>query len=334
MQSVYLNIGSNKGDRRENIDRAVALIIERLGAEARVRISPEIHSAPEGYASDAEFINVGVAIDYDDALPFTPVDILHTTQGIEHDIAPDSPHRNADGTYRDRVVDIDIIAIDGITMDSAELTLPHPRAEARRFVMQPMAFLCPGWHPRAPQNRSADHLKKSIAEMGRDSVAAFKTKRKMPVTVVLDNIRSLNNVGSVFRTSDAFRVERIVLCGITATPPAPEIHKTALGAENSVDWCHYTDTAEAVSALRAQGYTIIALEQVHGSINLDEYDVDTSRRYAIIVGNEVSGVDQRVVNMADVCLEIPQEGTKHSLNVAVSTAIAIWHFFAKLHNKL
>lgn len=330
MQSVYLNIGSNKGDRRKNIDLAVALIVERLGAEARVRVSPEVHSAPEGYASDAEFINVGVALDYEGPLPFTPIEILRTTQGIEHDIAPDSPHRNADGTYRDRVVDIDIIAIDGITMESDELTLPHPRAEARRFVMQPMAFLAPEWHPRAPQSHTAAHRKKSIAEMGRDSVAAFKTKRKIPVTVVLDNVRSLNNVGSVFRTSDAFRVERIVLCGITATPPAPEIHKTALGAEDSVDWVHYDDTAKAVSALRAEGYTIAALEQVHGSVSLDCYEIDPARRYAIIAGNEVSGVDQRIVDMADVCLEIPQEGTKHSLNVAVSTAIAIWHFFSGL----
>lgn len=180
MQSIYLNIGSNKGDRQSNIDRAVALVAKFLGRDGVVRTSPVVHSAPVGYASDAEFLNVGVAIDFDGPLPFEPLDVLHTTRQIELEIAPDSPHRNADGTYRDRAVDIDIIAIDGVEMDTPELTLPHPRAEAREFVMRPMAFLAPGWHPRAPQSVESTHRKKTIADMARDSVEAFKTKRKLP----------------------------------------------------------------------------------------------------------------------------------------------------------
>ena len=166
--------------------------------------------------------------------------------------------------------------------------------------------------------------------MGRDSVEEFKRKRKIPLVVVLDNVRSLNNIGSVFRTSDAFRIEQLCLCGITATPPSAEIHKTALGAEDSVEWRYFTDTMDAVADLKSRGYTVCALEQVNGSVTLDHFVPERDKRYAIIAGHEVNGVDQHVVDMADYCLEIPQEGTKHSLNVAVSTAIAIWHFYLAL----
>ena len=169
--------------------------------------------------------------------------------------------------------------------------------------------------------------KKTIWEMGRDTVEEFRRKRKIPLVVILDNVRSLNNIGSVFRTSDAFRVEKICLCGITATPPSPEIHKTALGAEESVSWEYYPETMQAVESLRAEGYTICALEQVNGSVALDRFEPQPAGRYAVIAGHEVNGVGQRVVDAADICLEIPQEGTKHSLNVAVSTAITIWQFY-------
>lgn len=172
--------------------------------------------------------------------------------------------------------------------------------------------------------------KKTIWEMGRDSVEEFKRKRKIPLVVVLDNVRSLNNIGSVFRTSDAFRIEQLCLCGITATPPSAEIHKTALGAEDSVEWRYFTDTMDAVADLKSRGYTVCALEQVNGSVPLDGFCPEPSGRYAVIAGHEVNGVAQKVVDAADLCLEIPQEGTKHSLNVAVSTALAIWHFYLSL----
>ena len=172
--------------------------------------------------------------------------------------------------------------------------------------------------------------KKTIWEMGRDSVEEFKRKRKIPLVVVLDNVRSLNNIGSVFRTSDAFRIEQLCLCGITATPPSAEIHNTALGAEDSVEWRYFTDTMDAVADLKSRGYTVCALEQVNGSVPLDGFCPEPSGRYAVIAGHEVNGVAQEVVDAADLCLEIPQEGTKHSLNVAVSTALAIWHFYLSL----
>lgn len=166
--------------------------------------------------------------------------------------------------------------------------------------------------------------------MGRDTVEEFRAKEKLPVAVVLDNVRSLNNIGSIFRTSDAFRVAEVILCGIAATPPSPEIHKTALGAEDSVAWRYFTQTTDAIEALRSEGYMVCALEQVNGSVPLDRFEPSENGKYAIVAGHEVDGVDQRVVDMADYCLEIPQEGTKHSLNVAVSTALAIWHFFLRL----
>lgn len=172
--------------------------------------------------------------------------------------------------------------------------------------------------------------KKTIWDLNRVSVDEYRRSRKIPLTVVLDNVRSLNNIGSIFRTSDAFAVERILLCGITATPPSPEIHKTALGAEDSVQWVYFEHTVDAVNMLKDEGYTVCALEQVEGSVSLERFEADSTRKYAFIAGNEVDGVDQNVVNLCDVSLEIPQVGTKHSLNVAVSTAITIWHFFLKL----
>lgn len=166
--------------------------------------------------------------------------------------------------------------------------------------------------------------------MNRDSVEQFRAKKKIPLVIVLDNIRSLNNIGSVFRTSDAFRVERLVLCGITATPPSVEIHKTALGAEDSVSWSYSRSTVDAVAALQREGYRVCALELVNGSVSLENYPVENGGKYAIVVGHEVDGVAQEVVDICDNCIEIPQEGTKHSLNVAVSTALAIWHFYLRL----
>lgn len=172
--------------------------------------------------------------------------------------------------------------------------------------------------------------KKSIWDLNRNDLTTYRAASKLRLVVVLDNIRSLNNIGSVFRTSDAFRVDHLALCGITATPPSVEIHKTALGAEESVAWVHYPTTIEAVNSLRDRGYTICCLEQVKGSVPLQEYSVDPCGRYAIVIGHEVNGVDQAVVDISDTAIEIPQQGTKHSLNVAVSAGIALWHFFRHL----
>ncbi len=168
--------------------------------------------------------------------------------------------------------------------------------------------------------------KLKITEMGRMSVEQFHEAKKLPLVVVLDGVRSLYNVGSVFRTSDAFRVAGVVLCGITATPPNSEIHKTALGAEDSVDWRHFGDTMEAVDWLRAEGYTLLAIEQCEGSTMLQTFRPERDKKYAVILGNEVKGVQQEVINACDGCLEIPQFGTKHSMNVSVTAGIIIWHF--------
>ena len=173
--------------------------------------------------------------------------------------------------------------------------------------------------------------KLKITELNRISPDEFKETAKIPLVVVLDNIRSLNNVGSVFRTSDAFLVEAIYLCGITATPPNPEIHKTALGAEHSVEWKYFEDTVNAVENLRENGYTVFAIEQVENSTMLDDLQLDSQKKYAIVMGNEVKGVQQAVVDACDGCIEIPQYGTKHSLNVSVTTGIVIWDFFKQLH---
>lgn len=172
--------------------------------------------------------------------------------------------------------------------------------------------------------------KLKVTEMNRLTPEEFKESRKLPLVVVLDHIRSLNNVGSVFRTSDAFRVESIYLCGITACPPNAEIHKTALGAEETVDWKYFNDTLEAVENLKKDGYTVYAIEQVEGSVMLDKLLLDKDKKYAIVMGNEVKGVQQSVVDKCDMCIEIPQYGTKHSLNVSVTTGIVIWEFFNKM----
>lgn len=173
--------------------------------------------------------------------------------------------------------------------------------------------------------------KKTIWDLNRVSIEEYKSNvEKFPLVVILDNIRSLNNVGSVFRTADAFLVSRLMLCGITATPPNNEIHKTALGAEDSVDWQYFESTLECVNALKDLGYTICCLEQVKDSVALQDFIVEKDRKYAIILGNEVNGVQQEVVDASHICIEIPQCGTKHSLNVSVSGGIAIWHFFKAL----
>ena len=172
--------------------------------------------------------------------------------------------------------------------------------------------------------------KLKVTELNRLTPEAFKNSEKIPLIVVLDHVRSLNNVGSVFRTSDAFRVESIYLCGITACQPLAEIHKTALGAEDSVDWKYFKDTLEAVDNLKQQGYTVCAIEQAEGSTMLDKLVLDKTKKYAIVMGNEVKGVQQSVVDNCDLCIEIPQYGTKHSLNVSVTTGIVIWEFFNQL----
>lgn len=300
------------------------LIAKRYPA-ARLRRSPWVTSPSWGYDSPNEFVNLGVAMDYDSAaLMPDPMGLLRALQAIEREVHPNDTHRDADGGYTDRYIDIDIIAIDDLAIDTPELIIPHPRAAAREFVMKPMQFLCPGWSP----DNARPGRKKTIAQMSRATVEEFKLRPKMPVTLVLDNLRSLNNIGSIFRTSDAFAVEHIILCGICATPPAPEIHKTALGAEMAVDWSYCADTLVAINDLKRKGYILACLEQVNGSVSLDEFTPENGAHYALVVGNEVAGVDPRVVDACSLYLEIPQAGTKHSLNVAVSTAVALWPFFA------
>jgi len=174
--------------------------------------------------------------------------------------------------------------------------------------------------------------KLKITEMNRLTAEEFKEEKKTPLVVVLDNVRSLHNVGSVFRTADAFLVEAVYLCGITSTPPHAEIHKTALGAENTVEWKHYEDTHQAVDELKSQGYTVFAIEQAEGSTKLPDLKLDRDQKYAVILGNEVKGVQQTVVDACDGCIEIPQFGTKHSLNVSVTSGIIIWEFFKLIHN--
>ena len=156
---------------------------------------------------------------------------------------------------------------------------------------------------------------------------------KMAVTVVLDNVRSAQNVGAFFRTGDAFAVEKVLLCGITATPPSRDIHKSSLGAEFTVAWEYYNATTEAVTALKEQGYTVLAIEQVEGAAMLDKLEIDTTKKYALVFGNEVLGVDQAVVDICDDAIEIPQAGTKHSINVSVCGGVVLWKFFEKFINK-
>jgi len=169
--------------------------------------------------------------------------------------------------------------------------------------------------------------KLSMEELNRLSTEEFKKSEKMPVTVVLDNVRSLHNIGSVFRTCDAFRIECIHLCGITATPPHREIQKTALGATESVLWKYFPETEESVRELKNEDYTVFVVEQTDGSKMLDDIDFSKQKNLAIVFGNEVKGVQQNIVDLADVCIEIPQMGTKHSLNVSVSAGIVLWSVF-------
>lgn len=171
-------------------------------------------------------------------------------------------------------------------------------------------------------------------EMQRLSIDEFHEAKKLPLTVVLDDVRSLYNVGSVFRSSDAFRVEAVYLCGITATPPHPEIHKTALGGEDSVAWRYFNTATEAVQSLHDEGVTVYSIEQVEGSTKLQNLQLDTDKRYAVVLGNEVKGVHQEVVDMSDGCLEIPQFGTKHSLNVSVTAGMVIWEVAKQFINKI
>lgn len=172
--------------------------------------------------------------------------------------------------------------------------------------------------------------KLKLDELNRVNLEEFKAQEKLPVVVVLDNVRSMHNVGSVFRTADGFAVEKIVLCGITAQPPHREIEKTALGATQSVAWSHFEDTLQAVAALRNEGYQIIAIEQASQSELLHTFNPDATQKYALIFGNEVNGVSNEVMEVIDTCIEIPQFGTKHSFNIVISAGIVLWDFFAKL----
>ena len=171
-------------------------------------------------------------------------------------------------------------------------------------------------------------------EIIRISTDEFKQTKKIPFVIVLDNVRSMHNIGSVFRTSDAYVVEKVVLCGITAQPPHPDIHKSALGAEFSVDWEYYADTNEAVAALKAQGYEVWAIELAENSVMLQDFfsrpSAQPATRYAVVLGNEVKGVQQSVIDQCQGCIELPQFGTKHSLNVSVTAGIVIWEFFKHL----
>tara|TARA_R100000935_G_scaffold6095_2_gene13505 strand:- start:620 stop:1150 length:531 start_codon:yes stop_codon:yes gene_type:complete len=168
------------------------------------------------------------------------------------------------------------------------------------------------------------------SELDRLNVEEFKQVEKTPICIVLDNVRSLNNIGSVFRTADAFLIEKIYLCGITATPPHKDIHKTALGATDSVAWEHRESTMELLEELREEGYTSLAVEQAENAVMLNDFKVEENKRYALIFGNEVKGVSQEVVSASDLVLEIPQYGTKHSLNISVSVGVVVWDLWSKL----
>ncbi|HWD89619.1 MAG TPA: RNA methyltransferase [Mucilaginibacter sp.] len=172
--------------------------------------------------------------------------------------------------------------------------------------------------------------KLKLDELNRASVSEFKEQEKLSIVVILDNVRSMHNVGSVFRTCDGFAVEKICLCGITGQPPHREIEKTALGATQSIDWTYYVDPLQAVQELRKDGYIIIAIEQAEKSIMLNEFEAEPSKKYALIFGNEVNGVSEEVMKVIDKCIEIPQFGTKHSFNIVVSAGIVLWDFFNKL----
>ena len=167
------------------------------------------------------------------------------------------------------------------------------------------------------------------SELNRLDIEEFKQAEKIPIIVVLDNIRSLNNIGSVFRTSDAFLIKEIYLCGITARPPHKDIHKTALGATQSVNWRYFETTIAAINSLKKESVCIVSIEQVENAVPLHKFDIAHNKTYALVFGNEVKGVQQEVVNLSDYCIEIPQFGTKHSLNISVSTGIVLWEFVKK-----
>jgi 23S rRNA (guanosine2251-2'-O)-methyltransferase len=162
------------------------------------------------------------------------------------------------------------------------------------------------------------------SELGRKNIDQYRNSKKSSFVIVLDNVRSQNNVGSVFRTADAFLTEKIYLCGITARPPHRDIQKTALGATESVEWIYYEETEDAIRELKKEGYKIIGIEQVEGSVELQNVKIDKEHKYAFVFGNEVNGVDQKVLDMCEMCIEIPQFGTKHSFNIAVSAGIVLW----------
>jgi tRNA G18 (ribose-2'-O)-methylase SpoU len=168
------------------------------------------------------------------------------------------------------------------------------------------------------------------SELGRKSIDAFKNSEKTPIIIVLDDIRSLHNIGSVFRTADAFLIEKIYLCGITATPPNKEIHKTALGATETVAWEHHKNIIDVIENLKTEGVITLAIEQVENAVFLQDFKVEKDKKYALIFGNEVYGVSQEAVAICDGCIEIPQLGTKHSLNISVSTGIVVWDLFKKM----
>jgi 23S rRNA (guanosine2251-2'-O)-methyltransferase len=170
-------------------------------------------------------------------------------------------------------------------------------------------------------------------ELGRVGIEDFKKQEKLPLVVILDNVRSMHNIGSIFRTSDGFAIEKIYLCGITAQPPHREIEKTALGATQSIEWIYFENVYDAIIDLKTDGYTIIAIEQAENSTLLNNYQPDNSQKFALIFGNEVNGVSEEAMNMIDTCIEIPQFGTKHSFNIVVSAGIVLWDFFAKLKLK-
>lgn len=164
-------------------------------------------------------------------------------------------------------------------------------------------------------------------ELDRLTIEEFKNSKKVPLKVVLDNVRSQNNIGSVFRTADAFRLEGILLCGITSKPPHRDIHKTALGATESVQWEYWEETASAIQKLKEDHYQILSVEQVEGAVSLEKLRLSQDQKYALVFGHEIRGVDQQVLSMSDLCIEIPQYGTKHSLNISVAAGIAIWDIF-------
>jgi 23S rRNA (guanosine2251-2'-O)-methyltransferase len=175
--------------------------------------------------------------------------------------------------------------------------------------------------------------KLKLYELGRSGIDEFKKQKKLPLTVILDNVRSMHNIGSIFRTSDAFAIEQLFLCGITAQPPHREIEKTALGATQSVNWKHFEAIKDAITELKKENYKIIAIEQAEGSIHLNNFQPDSKQKYALILGNEVDGVSDEAMELIDECIEIPQFGTKHSFNVVVTTGIVLWDFFNKLNKE-